>query len=147
MAGKKKAGEGSPGPEADARATAAIDAWDGLDAVAATVLDADADENPLADLGRDDPFPGQALDGVKPGEWRPEENGLPPGCPVLPLGTEDGSFFFLDTIGQLRVLKDGEMGQAGLNALFMGRHWWLYWAFPKKNSDGVVTGSRPEKAL
>jgi len=152
MPAKKQGGaDGAPPPtpssldaDADWRSTWGGDGYDGKDAVAAAVLDADVDDR-LADLGADDPRPGQALNGVKPGEWQPGDDGLPPDCPVLPLGTEDGTFFFLDTIGQLRALKDGEMGQSGLNALFMGRQHWLYWAFPKRNSAGDVTSWRPEK--
>ncbi|MER8380699.1 hypothetical protein [Mesorhizobium sp. M1399] len=115
------------------------------DAVAAALKDAEGDDA-LLFIGAADPRPGQTLDGMKPGEWQPDIYGLPPDCPVLPLGTEEGLFFFLDTIGQLRVLKDGELGQAGINSLFMGRHWYLYWAFPKKNAEGSVTSWRPEKA-
>jgi hypothetical protein len=115
------------------------------DAVAAALKDAEG-EDALLSIGQHDPFPGQKLDGIEPGKWSADLYGLPPDCPVLPLGTEDGLFFFLDTIGQMRALKDGELGQAGINSLFMGRHWYLYWAFPKKNADGVVTSWRPEKA-
>lgn len=115
------------------------------DAVAAAIKDAEG-EDALLDIGKGDPFPGKPLDNTDPGKWRPDEYGLPPGCPVLPLGTEDGMYFFLDTIGQLRALRDSELGQAGINSLFMGRHLWLYWAFPKINKDGAVTSWRPEKA-
>ncbi|MCI5075657.1 hypothetical protein [Oricola sp.] len=116
----------------------------GKDAVRAAILNAE-EEPKTAELGRDDPFPGQKMDGAEPGKWSADEFGLPPGCPVMPLGTDNGQFFFLDTIGQLRVLKEGEFGQGPLNGLFMGRHLWLYWAFPKKNADGAVTGWRAEK--
>lgn len=115
-----------------------------LDAVAAAIRDAEG-EDMLAMVGVGDPLPGHKLDGKAPGEWTPDEWGLPPECPVLPLGTEDGVFFFLDTIGQLRALKDSELGQAGINSLFMGRHLWLQWAFPKINSSGIVTSWRPER--
>jgi hypothetical protein len=114
------------------------------DAVAAALKDAES--RPQPSIGMRDPHPGQSLDGIEPGKWDPDLYGLPPDCPVLPLGTEDGLFFFLDTIGQMRALKDGELGQAGINSLFMGRHWYLYWAFPKKNAEGSVTSWRPEKA-
>jgi hypothetical protein len=118
---------------------------DGLDDVAAALRDAEAGD-PLLGIGQSDPVPGRQLDGINPGEWHPDDYGLPPGCPVLPLGTDDGVYFFLDTIGQMRALRGSELGQAGINELFMGRHWWLYWAFPKKNSNGDVTSWRPEKA-
>ncbi|TCD15157.1 hypothetical protein [Oricola cellulosilytica] len=115
----------------------------GRDRVRAAVMDAESESSPFDQVN--DPPPGQKLDGRDPGRWEPDEFGLPPDCPVMPLGTDNGMFFFLDTIGQLRVLKEGEFGQGPLNALFMGRHWWLYWAFPKKNADGAVTGWRAEK--
>jgi len=120
----------------------------GKDAVAAMIAEADLEAEDKARqmlAGLADPKPNQKLDGIEPGKWEPDENGLPPGCPVLPLGTDDGNFIFLDTIGQLRILAAGEMNQAGLNALFMGRHYWLYWAFPKKDKDGLVASWRPEK--
>lgn len=116
-----------------------------LDDVAAAVKDAEG-EDKLLSIGAGDPYPGGKFMGMAPGGWKPDEYGLPPGCPVLPLGTEDGMFFFLDTIGQMRALSDGDLGQAGINALFMGRHWWLYWAFPKVSKEGAVTSWRPEKA-
>jgi hypothetical protein len=120
----------------------------GKAAVAAMIAEAekeDDDREALHRIGLGDPKPNQTLDGIKPGEWEADEDGLPPGCPVLPLGTDDGAFIFLDTIGQMRVLAAGEMNQAGINALFMGRHLWLYWAFPKKDKDGAVASWRPEK--
>lgn len=121
------------------------DAGEGIDAVAAAVLDGEL-ENELREIGLEDPRPGMALDGIRPGEWAPDEFGLPPGCPVLPLGTDNGIFYFLDTIGQLRALKDSDLGQAGLRGLFMGRHNWLHWAFPRVSASGVVTSWRPERA-
>jgi hypothetical protein len=116
----------------------------GPDAIAAGIADTEAEARSHA--LESDPPPGRPIAGIDPGRWTPDEWGLPPGCPVLPLGTEDGLFFFLDTIGQMRALKESELGQAGINALFMGRHLWLYWAFPKTNRDGQVTSWRPEKA-
>lgn len=121
------------------------DPSEGRDAVAAALADAELDDE-LREIGAADPRPGQALDGIRPGEWAPDEYGLPPGCPVLPLGTDNGVFYFLDTIGQLRALKDSDMGQAGIRALFMGRHNWLHWAFPRISASGVVTSWRPERA-
>lgn len=120
----------------------------GKDAVAAMIAEADQEAEDRIQInlaGLADPKPNQSYRGMKPGEWEAEEDGLPPDCPVLPLGTDDGSFIFLDTIGQLRILAAGELNQAGINGLFMGRHHWLYWAFPKKDKDGMVASWRPEK--
>ncbi len=105
----------------------------------------DAENAMLAQASRSDPRPGQKRDGLEPGDWRPDENGLPEGCPVIPLGTDNGVYFFLDTIGQLRPLKDKDFGQNSINALFMGRQNFLYWAWPRKNADGVVVSWRAEK--
>ena len=120
----------------------------GRAAVRAMVEEAQAEEADrarLANLGRADPKPGTVIDGKAAGEWTPDEYGLPPDCPVLPLGTDNGHFSFLDTIGQLRTLADREMAQAGLNALFMGRHLWLYHHFPKTSDKGGIVSWRPEK--
>lgn len=128
----------------DVRATmeaAGVTDGGGVDDVAADLLDAEE----LSEIGNEDPLPGRSIDGIRPGEWTPDQYGLPPGCPVLPLGTSDGVFFFLDTIGQMRALKGSELGQAGINELFMGRHLWLTWAFPKSVRD-VITSWRPERA-
>lgn len=144
MAGdrKRQSAAGEPPASQDGRQQDGI-RQERLDAVAAALKDAAADEK-LVSIGRGDPPPGGALDGIEPGRWTPDEWGLPTGCPVLPLGTDSGVYFFLDTIGQLRALKESEFGQAGLNSLFAGRHLWLYWAFPKR-VDGEVKSWRPEK--
>lgn len=94
-----------------------------------------------------DPEPGEANEqGIGPGAWLPNRLGLPDGCPVHPLGYNGDTFFFLDTQGQLRALKDKDFGQKVLDALFMGRHNFLLWAWPKTNSKDKVTGYRAEKA-
>jgi hypothetical protein len=113
-------------------------------AVAAAIKDAELEADMIAVAGRD-PVPGAPLEGMMPGEWTPDDQGCPPQFPIIPLGTNDGHYSFLDTIGQLRTLKDRDMAQAGINGLFMGRHHYLYWAFPKKRDDGAVTSWRPEK--
>lgn len=90
--------------------------------------------------------PGEAnAQGVDPGQWDPNWLGLPDDCPVKPLGYNDGVFFFLDTKGQLRALKDKDFGQKALDGLFMGRDWWLQWAWPRYNAKEKVVGYRAEK--
>ena len=68
-------------------------AEEALDEVTAAVKDAEAGER-LLEIGRGDPIPGGnyvTADNqvIRPGEWEPDEYGLPPDCPVLPLGTDD----------------------------------------------------------
>lgn len=95
-----------------------------------------------------DPKPGEPLDGVLPGQWTPDHLGLPPGCPVIPLGVEGGNNWFLDPIGQL-VSYQKPYGQADTLELFRGRHDWLKWAWPKRRAKGEdfeVDGWRNELA-
>lgn len=86
---------------------------------------------PVPALRRDDPRPGEKRDGVAPGQWTPGPLGLPPGCPVTPLGCDGPINYFLDPIGQLAVYAK-PYGQADTLDLFRGRHWYLYWAYPNK---------------
>lgn len=121
-----------------------------IEAVRAFVTDAE----PVRSIGRfrDDPEPGGTLNGVKPGQWVPDILGLPPGCPVTPLGVDGDVNWFLDPIGQL-VAYGKPYGQADTLNLFRGRHLFLYWAWPKfgrkETDDGVaftVDAWRNEKA-
>ncbi|MCE7026413.1 hypothetical protein [Jiella avicenniae] len=119
----------------------------GLADVKAMIADAEDEDAAYAlELGRGDPLPGQKFEGVTPGEWEPGDDGLPDSCPVLPLGTEEGVFHFIDVIGQLRSFKGSELGQSGINELFMGRHLWLQWAWPQYNKDKAIVGWRANKA-
>lgn len=106
-----------------------------------------APEPPPADDGPLDPVPGDpnAL-GIGPGNWEPTGLGLPPDCPVTPLGVDGRTFWFLDTIGQLQGVTAREFSQNTVAALFMGRHHYLYWAWPRLNAKDQVTSWRAEKA-
>lgn len=109
-----------------------------------------ADAEPVAALRfSGDPEPGQARDGVLPGQWKPDALGLPQGCPVTPLGVDGAANWFLDPIGQLYCYQK-PYGQADTLELFRGRHLFLYWAWPKfrgKSETGFeVEGWKNEKA-
>lgn len=104
---------------------------------------ADAQEKDwLEASARTDPLPGQVYRGMEPGGWLNEADdlGLPPDCPITCLGVDDDTYWFLDTIGQLRAKKFSELGQAGIASLFMGRTNYLYWAWPQYNRKGAVDG-------
>lgn len=93
-----------------------------------------------------DPDPGEAnAQGCGPGAWLPNRLGLPDDCPVKPLGVDGQKFWFLDTIGQLQCLAAKDFGQKALTALFMGRHHYLYWGWPRYNMKDKVSGWRAEK--
>ncbi len=122
-----------------------------VEAVRAFVSDAE----PVRTVGRfrGDPEPGQQLNGINPGKWVEDSLGLPPDCPVTPLGVEGGINWYLDPIGQL-VAYGKPYGQADTLELFRGRHLYLYWAWPKwrvsesekGEEEFEVTGWANEKA-
>lgn len=97
----------------------------------------------------DDPEPGAARDGMLPGQWKPDALGLPPGCPVTPLGVDGDVCWYLDPIGQLTAYQK-PYGQADTLNLCKGRHFYLYWAWPKfrgsKDATIEVEGWKNEKA-
>lgn len=97
----------------------------------------------------DDPEPGGTREGVLPGQWKADPLGLPPGCPVTPLGVDGSANWFLDPIGQLYCYSK-PYGQADTLELFRGRHLFLYWAWPKfrgtKDATIEVEGWKNEKA-
>lgn len=119
---------------------------EGKAAVAAAVAEAEQQDRAwLAKLAARDPKPGDAYNGILPDEWEGDELGLPPDCPIVPLGVDDRVYWFLDTLGQLRSLEFSEFGQKAINSLFMGRHHYLYWAWPRFNKEGTLTSWRAEK--
>jgi len=119
---------------------------EGAAGVAAAVADAEQQDRAwLAKLAARDPVPGDALNGVAPGEWEPDEFGLPPDCPVIPLGVDIDVYWFLDTLGQLRALEFSQFGQKAVNSLFMGRHHYLYYAWPRFNKEGELVSWRQER--
>ena len=77
----------------------------------------------------------------EPGGWQ-----LPPHCPVTPLGTHDGTFSYLDTVGQLRSLKARDHGNKDLLALFAPRTEFLHETWPRYDRHGNLSGWRPEEA-
>jgi hypothetical protein len=65
---------------------------------------------------------------------------LPEGCPVTPLGTQNGLFFYLSALGELRVLTAREHSKLNLTALFSPHHDFLAKWHPRVNRDGQPTG-------
>lgn len=92
-----------------------------------------------------DPRPGEPLDGVGPGDWTPDSLGLPPGCPVKPLGVAGDRMWFLDGIGQVRFL-DPPYGKGHVLGLFGGRLEWLTWAWPRWGKEKLINGFANEEA-
>ncbi|MAK64736.1 MAG: hypothetical protein CMF75_08390 [Maricaulis sp.] len=68
---------------------------------------------------------------VNPGQWQAlkDEWGMPPDCPVTPLGTDALRYFFLTTNGQVVSVPD--LKAETIKKLFAGRMNYLYWAWPR----------------
>lgn len=56
---------------------------------------------------------------------------LPEDCPVVPLGTSDGTLWFLDVIGQVRAIPAAKLSKLTLHSLFAPRSDWLLKAAEK----------------
>lgn len=124
---------------------------DATGVIRATIEDARLEV--LARLGRSvDPPPGMPYTPrgsdmpVDAGGWEPDSIGLPPDCPVEPLGMGEGVVWFLDTIGRHVAIPSGSLNQGTIRALFAGRPNYLMWAWPKRNSNNDIISWRPERA-
>jgi hypothetical protein len=104
-------------------------------------------EATLRQAGKNDPLAGCPLRYVpgrdpnevimiEPGQWdvegwASERTGLPPACPVIPLGKDGQVCYFLDTMGQIFELEARSSGKGPIGALFGGRSRYLEWAWPR----------------
>ena len=87
--------------------------------------------------------------GTKPADREPSQTlreRLPETCPVIPLGKDEGTRYYLDADCQLRALADKEHSRLGILGLFGNDHGLLYEYFPRYNKEGETTGWRPEQA-
>jgi len=117
----------------------------GLDAVRAQL--GNLTEPPMEDPGRGDGPPPASNDdgGAQRREKRPPKT-MPEGCPVIPVGTEDGLFHFLTALGELRSLTADKVANNHIKAMFAPDIDYLYeverWQQKKlvktKAADGVT---------
>jgi hypothetical protein len=66
---------------------------------------------------------------------RPRRGGedfVPDDCPIIPLGTNDGTLWFLDVVGQVRAVQAAKLSKLTLHNLFAPRGDWLLKAAEKK---------------
>lgn len=66
--------------------------------------------------------------------------GLPDGCPVVPLGRDGRTYYYLDAMRQLAELKDNEHGRLVLRGLFAGKTYMLETFWPRTTAKGAVNG-------
>lgn len=91
--------------------------------------------------GTPDPPIGRPRGDAPPGQWVPDEWGLPPDCPVQPLGYDGQAVYLIDALGQLVTLpKTKELGQDFIQKIFANRQGYIWWAWPRFGKDQVVTG-------
>ncbi len=128
-------------------------------APSAAANDADWQVMELRERARNDPVPGGPLniprgdeiEPVDPGAWEQDgladpKTGLPPLCPVVPLGRTKGTSHFLDAMGDLAELKDSSSGKGPIGGLFAGRSRYLEWAWPRRDKKGHVAGWEADDA-
>lgn len=129
----------------------------GLDQVRAMIegaqvvaLRPDAPGPALAPLARDD----DQDSGLGGARRRVRRNMLPDGCPVEPLGTFEGVYFYLDELKQIRALKPKEHEKKNLESLFGRRSDLCEKLWPRFHAKAVdpqtgeplVNGWKPEEA-
>lgn len=103
-----------------------------------------ADVIRLAIVGADRPY--HSPRGGPPGGGGRTKSDDDP-CPVTPLGDFDGSWHFLDTIGQKRVLSTRQLGNADeLRGLFRGDESWLRRHFPERKVTDV-DGEKKDRVI
>ena len=96
-----------------------------------------AESKPIAPPLSVGPDPGQPLNGVPAGKWLPDPaTGLPPGCPVTPLGHSGNTGFFIDPSGQIQAFAK-PYGRADIGGLFLGDTNYIIWAWPSEGKRGV----------
>lgn len=93
---------------------------------------------------------GEQEEPIEPGRWEDHgyvdrRTGLPPNCPVKPLGKLGDLFFFLNTLGEVHVLQ-ANAGKGHIDALFAGRPNWLVWAWPRRSAKGFIVNWEAEQA-
>lgn len=91
--------------------------------------------------------------GHDPGRWPGSPaDCLPPGCYVTPLGVRDDRYYFIDMLGQLRIVKTAEWNKKTLQSLvgsdpYALEHWWPRWSAEKSNAPAGINGVETDKAV
>ncbi|PZQ63369.1 MAG: hypothetical protein DI570_09255 [Phenylobacterium zucineum] len=96
-------------------------------------------EQAMRDPVRGGPMVFDDGDEIEPGDWRviADANGLPPNCPVKPLGIDKLGAYFLNPMGQVVCLTASASGKGPIDFLFAGRTAFLEWAWPRWTGEGA----------
>lgn len=84
-----------------------------------------------------------SIKNAKPAKTRKREF-LPESCPVTPLGTKKGTYYYIDSLGQFRELKDKEHTRTILLGLLGNNLKITEKEYGKFNEDGILTGWKPD---
>jgi hypothetical protein len=111
---------------------------DGLDGVRQDIDDAVPPPTEYPD-GPDGGSNGGAPSGRAMGPGDPDWP-LPEGCPVVPLGVNGGTYFYIDSAGQYRQLEEREHNRLHVEGLFNLGVDWLWAHFEGRDKDGEPSG-------
>lgn len=83
-----------------------------------------------------DPHPGDAEGwGYAAGQWPGAPcDALPPDCPIIPLGVDDNTYYFLDTLQQLNKIHRSDMNKKTLQDLFGRRPHFMEHHWPRRST-------------
>lgn len=71
--------------------------------------------------------------------WEPDRLGLPPHCPVRPLGKNKGHLYFMDPVDQFIDMSASKLSQQGeIDNLFGDEIGWLWGFYGKSSSNGEL---------
>lgn len=83
---------------------------------------------------------------IMAGQWPGAPvDALPPGCPVVPLGVDGKTSYFVDTLGQIIAVDASEWGKKILTQIFALQPNYMLWAWPrwsepKKGKPSQING-------
>ncbi|OCC01826.1 hypothetical protein BA190_26810 [Labrys sp. WJW] len=108
---------------------------------------ADARDELARSVAPKDPPMGDAEQwGYHAGQWPgAPASRMPPNCPVVPLGRNDGVYYFFDSNGQLNSVKRSDFNKKTLLDLFARcpnylYHHWPRWGAPKGGKPSQING-------
>ena len=84
-----------------------------------------------------------SIKNAKPAKTKKNEF-LPEDCPVTPLGTKKGTYYYIDALGQFRELKDKEHTRTILLGLLGSRLHFIETEYGKYSESGELTGWKPD---
>ncbi|WOI54319.1 hypothetical protein [Parvularcula sp. LCG005] len=73
---------------------------------------------------------GKNFKGMEPGSWEPDEWGMPPHCPVVPLGRYGDNYYIFNASGGITVISGSVKETALIQDIFLPYANYAAWAWP-----------------